>query len=139
MAIPRYTDRPSRARVGKRSPALGHAALSVVLLGAVVGCSGPSGVEADTLDRDTFIAIYVDLRIAAMDNLEQEIHPTERDSILEAYGLTTDDLVAFADSHGRDIRYMTELWAEVEDLINQELEAERERDAADQDSVGGGP
>ena len=114
---------------------LGRAALSLVLLGPAVGCSGPSGVEGDILDRETFIAVYVDLRLAAMDDRSQEIQPAKRDSILEAYGVTANDLVAFADSHGRNIRYMTELWADVEELINQALEPDDE----DKDSVGGGP
>jgi hypothetical protein len=140
MAITLYTHRPTRARIARRSRALGPTALGVVLLGAAVGCSGPSGVEADALERETFIAIYVDLRIAAMDNFAQEIHPTERDSLLEAYGVTADDLVAFSDLHGRDVPYMTELWAEVEELIKQRLEQEPEPklDAADGDSLGGG-
>lgn len=91
-------------------------------------------------DRETFIAIYVDLRIAAMDNFAQEIHPAERDSLLEAYGVTAEDLVAFSDLHGRNVPYMTELWAEVEDLIKQKLEQEPEPklNAEEGDSVGGG-
>ncbi len=105
-----------------------------MLLGSAAGCSGPAGVEGDILDRETFIAVYVDLRLAAMDNRSHEIHPTARDSILEAYGVTADELVAFADSHGRDVDYMTELWAEVEELINQELDSD---DAGD-DPPGGG-
>lgn len=125
------------ARDSRRAKALGRAALSLVMLGSVVGCSWPSGVEGDIPDRETFIAVYVDLRLAAMDNRAQEIHPTERDSILEAYGVNAEGLVAFADSHGRDILYMTELWAEIEELIDQALEPELETEA--EDSVGGGP
>ena len=44
----------------------GRAALGIVLLGPAVGCSGPSGVEGDIPDRETFIAVYVDLRLAAI-------------------------------------------------------------------------
>ncbi len=110
-----------------------------MLLGASVGCSGPSGIEDSATDRETFIAVYVDLRIAAMDNRAQKIHPTERDSILEAYGVDADGLVAFADSHGRDIPYMTELWAEVEELINQAIKPELQPPTERADSVGGGP
>ena len=139
MAIPRYTHRPPRARNARRSRALGPTALGIVLLGAVVGCSGPSGIEDSATDRETFIAVYVDLRIAAMDNRAQKIHPTERDSILEAYGVDADGLVAFADSHGRDIPYMTELWAEVEELINQAIKPELQPPTERADSVGGGP
>ncbi len=135
MALQRYSDRPPRARISKRCRALGHAALGVMLFGTAVGCTGPSGVEGDTPDRETFIAIYVDLRIAAIDNSVQEIHPAERDSILEAYGVTADDMVAFAESYGRDVRFMTELWAEVEEMIKQRLEP----DTQDEDSIGGGP
>ena len=133
-AFLRYTARPPRARNAKRTTALGRAALSLVLLCSVAGCSAPSGVEGDIPDRETFIAIYVDLRLAAMDDPAQDIHPTERDSILEAYRVTADDLVAFADLHGRDVRFMAELWADVEDLINKALELKVE----DEDSIGGG-
>ncbi len=110
-----------------------------MLLGAAVGCSGPSGIEGDIPDREAFMAVYVDLRLAAMRNLPQEIHPSERDSILEAHGVTADDLVAFPDLHGRDIRYMTELWAEIEELINRALDPGPEPDAEHEDSIGGGP
>ncbi len=139
MAIPRLTAYPSRARNARRPQALGHTALGVVLLGAAVGCSGPSGIEDSATNRETFIAIYVDLRIAAMDNRAQEIHPAERDSILAVYGVEADDLVAFADSHGRDIPYMTELWAEIEELINQAIKPELQPPTERADSVGGGP
>lgn len=113
----------------------GRAALGIVLLGPAAGCSGPSGVEGAIPDRETFIAVYVDLRLAAMDNLAQEIQPTARDSILEAYRVTADDLVAFADSHGRDIPFMSDLWAEIEELITEALDL----DGEDEDSIGGGP
>ena len=130
-----YTARPPRARNAKRTTSLGRAALSLVLLCSVAGCSAPSGVEGDIPDRETFIAIYVDLRLAALVDLAQEIQPAERDSILEAYGVTADDLVAFADLHGRDVPYMSQLWADVEELINKALELSGE----DQDSIGGEP
>ena len=135
MARQRYTDRSLRARNARRCRALSHAALGIVLFSAVVGCAGPWGVEGDIPDRETFIAIYVDLRMAAMDHSVQEIQPAERDSILEAYGVTADDMVAFADSYGRNVRYMTELWAEIEEIIEQRSE----RDTRDEDSIGGDP
>ena len=139
MALPSDTGRPPRARNAKSDRALIRVALSLLLLGPAGACSGPWGVEGDMPDRETFIAVYVDLRMAAMDNRAQEIHPAERDSILEAYGVDADGLVAFADSHGRNVRYMAELWAEVEELINQALEPEPEPDTEVEDSVGDRP
>lgn len=139
MEIPPYTHCPPRARKARRSRALGPTALGAVLLGAAVGCGGPSGIEDSATDRETFIAVYVDLRVAAMDNRGQEIHPAERDSILAVYGVEADALVAFADSHGRDIPYMTELWTEIEELIYQAIKPELQPPTERADSVGDGP
>lgn len=86
-----------------------------------MGCGGPSSVDGDILDRDTFVAVYVDLRLAALDNLGQEIRPAERDSVLAVHGVTPEDLVAFVDAHGRDVPYMVELWTEVNTLITEVL------------------
>jgi len=116
-----YIGATRRACRSSLASSLERAALGIVLLGVATGCVGPSDIDDDILDRESFVSIYVSLRMAALDNRGQEIHPTERDSILEVYGVTADDLIAFADAHGDDVRFMAALWAEVEDTINQNL------------------
>jgi len=128
MALSHHIGAPWRVRRPTCTSTLTPAALCVVLLGLATGCNGPSGIDGDILDRETFVSVYVDLRMAALDNRAQEIHPIERDSILEAHGVTADDLVAFADAHGDDVRYMARLWSEVEDTINQNLDPDAETD-----------
>ena len=95
--------------------------MACALLLLSMGCGGPSSVDGDILDRDTFVAVYVDLRLAALDNLGQEIRPAERDSVLAVHDVTPEDLVAFVDAHGRDVPYMVELWSEVNALITEVL------------------
>ncbi len=109
--------------------------MACALLLLSMGCGGLSSVDGDILDRDTFVAVYVDLRLAALDNLGQEIRPAERDSVLAVHGVTPEDLVAFVDAHGRDVPYMVDLWSEVEVLITEVLNPA----AAGDDPGGGAP
>jgi len=78
-------------------------------------CGGPSpdqGID-DGLGKDAFIAAYVDLRLAALRN-GGTIDMRLRETVLSNHGVTEDDLLAFAEAHGRDVSFMSEVWQEVE-------------------------
>jgi len=107
----------------------------VVLVLALAGCSGGAEPDAapppDLIEREVFVETFVDLRIAALDNPAWVITPAERDSVLAAHGVTAEQIEQFVLHHGRDVRWMRELWDEVDARILERL-------APDTDSAGGG-
>lgn len=96
-----------------RSPAAALAALLVVLLPLAAACDDASQ-PAELIDRETFVETYVGLRIAALAQPEGELPEARRDSVLEAHGVTGEELLAFAEAHGDDVATMNEIWAEVQ-------------------------
>lgn len=95
--------------------------LALFVAGTLAACgSGPA--EAPTpssVDRETFIATYVDLRTAAVKNDDGSIHPDQRARILEEHGVTGDELIAFVDANGENVPYMREVWDEVERRLDE--------------------
>ena len=91
---------------------------AVLLTGAALLFSGCQGAEPaaaeDVIERETFIATYVDLRRAALDAPEGRIDQPRMLAVLEVHGVTEEDLLEFAEVHGRDVAYMASVWAEVE-------------------------
>ena len=89
-------------------------AAAVILL-ALASCGGDtSPVASDVIDRQTFIDTYVDLRLAAIQTPDFRIPSGERDQILTRHGVSAEDLLRFADAHGRDLEFMNEVWSEIE-------------------------
>lgn len=84
-----------------------------LLTAAVFACGGDAS-EAGTIDHETFVSTYVDLRASALGNDPREITDTARARILGEHGITEDELLMFAEVHGRDVDYMRDLWDEVE-------------------------
>lgn len=109
-----------------------------LLVGGILGptgCGGsPEGDETETVERSVFVAAYVDLRIAA---LRSGGAPDEaqRQAILDEHGVTRDDLLEFAEVHGRDPAYMRNVWGEVEQKLDSARIAEGGSGA---DTAGGG-
>jgi hypothetical protein len=83
--------------------------LPVLLLAAACG-----GAEPETIERESFIATYVDLRRAALQNPGAQIGPPQRDEVLARHGVSEEDLLSFVEVHGRDVDYMAGVWGEVE-------------------------
>jgi hypothetical protein len=87
----------------------------------VGACSGggaaPEADDGEAIEREVFIATYVDLRLEALDNPAYRVDEDERDEILERRGVTEDDLFTFIEVHGTDVEYMRDLWADVEARI----------------------
>lgn len=90
-------------------------ATAVTLTIVLVGCDAdtPTGV----MDRDDFIAAWVELRAAAVTSADGVLAASERERLLEARGTTADALAAFVDAHGDDPAYMDALWREVLDSL----------------------
>ena len=105
------------ARNGRRSAA-GRGTLLLLMGiagGAAAACGDDGrGAEADAIDRDTFVATYVDLRRASLEAGGGAIEAADRERILQEHGVTEEDLLRFADVHGADVAYMRGVWDEVQ-------------------------
>ena len=75
-------------------------------------CSSESA--GDVIDREVFIQTYVDLRIAALETETQQLSDESRGEVLTRSGVTADDLVHFAEVHGRELDFMRDVWNDVE-------------------------
>lgn len=86
------------------------------LLLAIASCGSDTAEPATDglIDRETFVATYVDLRKAAIRTPEFRITPEAREEILARHGVVGEDLIRFAEAHGRDLELMNEVWLEVE-------------------------
>ncbi|NIP59585.1 MAG: hypothetical protein GWM92_14740 [Gemmatimonadetes bacterium] len=94
--------------------------LPLVLVPAACGESRADGagrVDAP-IDRETFIATYLDLRLAALRNPEREITPQERARVLREHGVSEDELVGFVDAHSHQVSFMEEVWSEIESRLD---------------------
>lgn len=83
---------------------------TMLLLSSCTPVSGPAGTE---ISREAFIATYADLRLAVLASSDGELPIATRDSILDANGVTGDQLLEFATVHGPDAEYMREIWIAV--------------------------
>lgn len=97
-----------------------HIAVASVTL-ALASCGGDALPE--TIERDTFVQAYANLRIAAVETDSGRIAFTVRDSILDAFGVTEEDLMIFADVHAEELEFMRDVWNDVELLMDRGDEA----------------
>jgi hypothetical protein len=70
------------------------------------------------MERETFVEVYVALRMEALTSPQSELPEGARLRILAEYDVTADDLLAFAEAHGRNPDYMVEVWREIEERLN---------------------
>jgi hypothetical protein len=96
----------------------------LILFAAACGDDGSPAQPGDTIDREHFIATYVDLRVTALSGEGRELTDDERARVLSEHEVTEEQLLAFAEAHGEDLPYMKEVWNEVE----LRLDAERPRE-----------
>ena len=110
-------------------------ALAAILPVAVLlsaGACGGGGGSGDVIDRETFVSTYVDLRLAALRDADLEVTDEQRSEILGSHGVDEESLIRFADAHGDDIDFMSDVWTDVDQRI-QAKQAEQ----ADTGSVSG--
>lgn len=105
-------------------------------LAAVVVVTGAACApeEASTISRETFIEVFVELRIAALDRDDADVPSAERDRILGEHGITADDMVTFAEVRGRDTAFMAAVWNEIEQRLSEDPTAP---DPSEPDSTEG--
>lgn len=77
----------------------------------------PTSEGTAPIDRETFIDTYVALRTEAMGWEGGRIPAEDRDRVLAEKGVTAEDLRSFIEVHGRNVPYMSLLWAEVESRL----------------------
>ncbi len=97
-----------------RPPRAGRGAGPLLAL-VLCACSAGGPAEAgEPIDRETFIATFVDLRATALRSDERVLSDDARAEVLERHGVTAEDLLRFADAYGRDVELMRDVWNEVE-------------------------
>ncbi len=122
----RKTARPMPGRPGpSRAPdPLTLGAVVALLLAASLGACGedaPDPVQ-ETIDRRTFIEVYVDLRNVALRKATRTVDAAERDSVLALHEVTEDDLRLFLDAHHTEAEFMRDLWNDVESRVSLMLQ-----------------
>lgn len=90
------------------------ATLSMLVSGAVLTACTERPAEPDGIDRETFVAVYVDLRQAVVAGAGDS---AVRDSILAGHGLTEAELRAYVDERAGDPAGLAETWREIMDSI----------------------
>ena len=87
----------------------------IALAWGALGCTG-AGTEAtaDALETDRFVDVYVDLRVAALQQSDGEVTPEDRARVLTEHGVEESDLITFAEVHGADAIFMRGVWDSVE-------------------------
>jgi len=90
----------------------------LALLVALAACGdADGGAPTNVIDREAFVSTYVELRVAALHAPDLELSDQQRADILARHGVDEADLLEFADVHGRDIQYMSDVWNEIDGLI----------------------
>lgn len=118
----------------RRTRALGGgwALAASVLLGTVAsGCGELLPGDRGTIDDETFIEVYVELRMAALQSPGMQIQEEDRDRILREHDVEEEDLVRFVETHGADIHRMSAVWQEASDLLSEKREAAEEEEMED--------
>lgn len=89
------------------------AALLALVLAA---CSPDTAAPASTttVERETFIATYVDLRTTVVRAEAHELSDEARAAVLARHGVTEEDLLSFVETHGGNVAFMRQVWDEVE-------------------------
>lgn len=85
----------------------------MVFLLATAGCGDDPAAASASVDRETFIATYVDLRLSALGTPTGEITDAERERVLAKHQVTEDDLISFAEAYGSDPATMKDVWEQV--------------------------
>ncbi|HSR40804.1 MAG TPA: hypothetical protein VLL48_01500, partial [Longimicrobiales bacterium] len=132
--------RPPAARPRALSRLTGLAAVALLGSASVSGCGGGADEDAPpTIEREAFVATYTDLRLATL-RAAGVPDANRRDAILQEHGVTEEELVEFAEVHGRDADFMRDVWDEVEQRLQEARLMSRGEGVGsdDEDDEGGG-
>jgi hypothetical protein len=100
---------------------------AALLAAGLTACDGgvPGSERERTIPRETFIQAMVELRLLASESPE-EVAPTRRDRLLEELGITSEQLIRFAEVHGRNVPYMNDVWNEVHQRLLDHADEEED-------------
>jgi hypothetical protein len=103
-------------------PALRLLAL-ILLVSVLSACDDgiPRSGQGSTIDRQQFVAAMVGLRAAAVRSPSGRVNAAQRDEILAEHGLEEEDLMRYVEVHGTNVPHMTEVWAEIQDILAEWL------------------
>jgi hypothetical protein len=90
-----------------------------LLLGAVLAvpaCSG--GDPTAPIDRDAFIEVMIELRLAAREFRDPSAFDSRKDQILADAGVSDSTLMRFVRAHQDDPEYMSEIWERIDEQVN---------------------
>ena len=97
------------------------------ILALAVGVSAPTACgpeaaedEAVGIETERFVATYVDLRMATLRAGVDQLPLHRRDSILDAHGVTQEDLLEYVEINGRNAQFMQAVWDTIEDRIDRQ-------------------
>ncbi len=124
MITPRTHFDMSEASSPTPSPPHPLVTLIALLLGVASGACGvntPNEV-VDTIDRETFIEVYVDLRSVALRKTSRKVNAVERDSVLAMHEVTEENLRLFLEVYHTEVEFMRDLWNDVEARISLMLQ-----------------
>ncbi|MCH7533862.1 MAG: hypothetical protein IIB36_19165 [Gemmatimonadetes bacterium] len=98
---------------------------TLLFIGLAVSLSACWGDAAgldgnDIIDREVFIAAYVDLRAAALSTDDREITDEARAEVLSRHNTSEADVLNFAEYHARDLPFMRDVWDEIEVLLEDQ-------------------
>ncbi len=70
--------------------------------------------EAVIIDREVFVAVYVDLRATALVTEAGEITDEARAEVLTRHDTSETDILNFGEFHAEDLIFMRQVWDEIE-------------------------
>jgi hypothetical protein len=102
---------------GGRGPS--RAAALLLALSSLLACreSAPTGTEG-AITTEHFVAVYIDLRMAALRSGTDQLPLEQRDDILDRHGVTEDDLLRFVEVHGQNAQLMHAIWDSIQSRID---------------------
>jgi hypothetical protein len=105
-----------------RTPFARAVCLTLALLAA--SCSDAAPAPTDSVDEDTFVGAFVELRRAAATASTDEAFARERERILDERDVTEARLERFIDEHADDAAYLSEVWERIDRTLRGELDAD---------------
>jgi hypothetical protein len=85
----------------------------------LAGCPGRDPAATGPIDREEFITIVVELRRAQAEATSRDEFEERKAGVLAEHGVSEDDVRAFVQRHGGDVRLMSEVWDSVQTRLQR--------------------
>lgn len=84
----------------------------------LTACAGAD--QATAIDRDRFVTTVVELRQAAVQTRgDPDSYDAMRAQILQANGVTEDELRQYVEMHGENVEHMAEVWNDINSRLTE--------------------